>query len=283
MPPFPQLGLLRSRLVIVLVTGTLVVLTPGCSLLFGHPERPRPTAAQEPPPPAQTMPNEELGACEDISSSVPPQDVAESIQALSRLVRGWPGPIPSGGASPPRPGLTITVRSIAADSFSPQGILAQGAVQGVPSVIGAGDPASSGFPTWHRAYLSQLAAAKAAAQRAQDQARSLAVRIGRLRPPVAYVSGIWPCVSAEAESFSGSGARVLLVVSDLKQTGPAAATGSLKGVRVLVAHICDAVASCEREETSWRAGLRRRGATDIRIVRFENLASALALALEAQP
>jgi hypothetical protein len=143
-------------------------------------------------------------------------------------------------------------------------------VPGLPSAV-TGD-----FTRRVLAYRAARKAAVRAYRGAAADARRAASALAALRPKTTGASEIEGAVSASAQSFAPSGVRRLVVISDLAQNRRPQIAGSLRGVRVLIAHICSNVVTCETQQRSWKRTLRARGAASVTFVRIERFPTAVA-------
>jgi hypothetical protein len=200
----------------------------------------------------------------------------QALAAIAELVTGWPHPLPAIGGSPAQSGLLIQVRDVSADSYAPESLLGTWSVPSIPAVRGLPSDVTADFTQRVITYKREHAAAAAAYSRAVSDARRAALGLRGLRPKTTYASEIEGAVSAAAQSFSPSGVRRLVVVSDLAQNRPPQIAGDLRGVGVLLAHLCLKVSTCQNQERTWSRTLRARGAASVVFVRIERFATALA-------
>jgi hypothetical protein len=218
----------------------------------------------------------ELGLIVDPSASVPRADLIAALGAFADAVRGAPRPVPARDASPAQPVLRVRVRAISGRAYESAGELLAGEVPGVPPVDAI---AAEVDPAEQTDLLVQDHVRRSRARDAYDVARreaaGLARRIERLRPPVARCSDVWGAVSAAAETLTASDRR-LVVASDMSQHCPANRSGSLRGVRVLIVHVCFDAKSCGRQAAAARRELRRLGAAAVSYARPETMRAAIA-------
>ncbi len=206
----------------------------------------------------------------DPSGSVPRHYLTASLKALADAVRAIPKPLPPTGSSLARPAVSITVRAVAADSYSPTGRLLSGTVGGVPEIAALPDDADADLTAAAVEVAEQRRRAERAEVETEADAESLAGQIDSLDPPVTGCSDIAGAISASAQSFTSSDRR-LVMVTDLAQHCSANAAGSLRGAQVQIVHICTAADRCRAQEALWRRRLTERGAAAVRFIRFENL------------
>lgn len=227
---------------------------------------PRPTSAPTPT---------HLGMCADFSSSVDPSFPRTALRALSDVVRRWPSAASTASAGPASAtsSLDVYARVIvdSADSFGPQGEIANGSVPSVPSLVAA--PTASAHPQdldgAMASWLTMQSAVNAMRKAAQGVALSLATLLREFSKPPSDGTDIWGCLSALAETLPTSGRRLLVLVTDLAQYGQPQRMGRLNGVRVLVVHICTRAETCQAQEDQWRVNLTAIGAASVRFVRPE--------------
>lgn len=212
----------------------------------------------------------------DPSESVPRHYLSASLKALAAAVLAIPKPLPPTGSSPARPAVSITVRGVAADSYSPTGRLLSGTVREVPEIAPLPEDTDADLTAAVVEVAQQRERAERAAEKAEAEAQSLADRIAALDPPTSTCSDVAGGASAAAQSFTSADRR-LVMATDFSQSHhcPANVAGSLRGVRVAAIHICTLAARCRTQQEFWRELLTSRGATSIRFVRIENMAATL--------
>jgi hypothetical protein len=225
---------------------------------------------------AKGIPTEEAQVVLDTSASVAADYRLQALRAIALVAADWPRPVPASGASSSRPQLVVQVRGVSADSYDPASVLGAWVVEGIPAVEGLPSDVTADFTQRVIAFKREHTAAVSAYRRALTDARRAAAALRALRPKTTYASEIEGAVSAAAQSFSPSGIRRLVIVSDLAQNRPPQIAGSLRGVRVLIAHICSDVSTCQRQEHTWLRTLRARGAASVDFVRVERFPAAIA-------
>jgi len=221
-------------------------------------------------------PTEEVQLVLDTSASVPVEYSVQALRAIAVVVAGWPHPVPTDGASSGQSQLIVQVRGVSADSYGPASVFGTWKVEGIPAVEGLPSGVTPDFTQRVIAFKREHAAAVSAYRRAVSDASRAAAQLRSLRPKTTYASEIEGAVSAAAQSFSPSGVRRLVIVSDLAQNRPPQIAGSLRGVSVLIAHICSNVSTCRRQEHTWFRTLRARDATSVDFVRVERFPAAVA-------
>lgn len=217
------------------------------------------------------LPPEQLQVVVDTSASVQMAYNLRALAAVAEVVDAWPRPLPTIGRSPPQFGLTIQVRGVSGVSYAPASVLGTWRVDGIPAVEALPSAVTPDFTQRVIAHKRERAAAEAAYKKSRAQAQRTATALRRLRPKTTYVSEIHGAVSAGAQSFSPRGVRKLLLVSDLEQNREPQIAGSLKGVDVLIVHLCRKAAKCESQQRAWGRELRGRGASEVAFIRIERL------------
>lgn len=211
----------------------------------------------------------------DTSASVPAAYRHQALQAIAGIVSRWPRPVAASGGTARQPSLLIQVRGVSGNSYAPEGVLGTWTIVGVPSVPALPKKVTADFTERVLAYKRAHASAVKACRHAVAGARLTAAALRSLRPKTTYASEIEGAVSAAAQSFSPSGIRRLLVVSDLAQNRPPQIAGSLRRVRVLIAHVCTTVSTCDKQQRTWTKAFRAREAAAVTFVRIERFPSAV--------
>ncbi len=225
---------------------------------------------------AKGTPTEEAQVVVDTSASVAAHYRLEALRSIAVVAADWPRPVPASGGSSSQPQLIVQVRGVSADSYDPGSVLGTWVIEGIPAVEGLPSDVTADFTQRVIAFKREHAAAVSAYRRALADARRAAAALRSLRPKTTYASEIEGAVSAAAQSFSPSGIRRLVIVSDLAQNRPPQIAGNLRGVRVLIAHLCSDVSTCQRQERTWLRTLRARGADSVNFVRVERFPAAIA-------
>ena len=202
-------------------------------------------------------------------SSVPSFSSAEKSR-LQQAVRQWSPETPvTAEGVPPRPGLQLSVRQVLTDSYASSAASLTLEIPAVPGLVARPDATDAGFVEadrqWQSAkkqYETDSAAAAAAASKA-----SAALEHYRLERQNSEISG---CVSALAQTVTGS-SRLLILVSDLKQTGQPQIAGDMSGTSVLIVQACGgSAAKCTNLANDWTSRLKSQGAAAVRVLRPES-------------
>jgi hypothetical protein len=226
--------------------------------------------AGEPPPERQ------VEVVVDPSESVPRHYLGASLKALAAAVLAIPQPLPTSGPSPARPAVSITVRAVAPDSYSPTGRLLSGEIREVPEIAPLPEDPDADLTAAVVEVDKQRERAERAADETEAEAGALADQIAALDPPTTSCSDVAGAASAAAQSFTSEDRR-LVMITDLDQSHhcPANVAGSLQGVRVAAIHICTDAARCQAQQAFWRRLLTNRGAASVQFVRIENMRPTL--------
>lgn len=265
------------------------VVLSGCGFVeeavFGEEVEPT-TKEVAPPPPAEPPDTVSFTSCNDLSLSVPRRLFEGGLTSIAEIAEDWPKEPARNGASVPWPALDLQVRAIGADSYNveePTALLMDGLIAGIPSVIEPGHPSEPNFVEWDQAYRRQLAIARGAYKRAARSALRIAQHLRSLDPPSQRRSQVWGCISAAAETMPHTGAPKLAIWSDLKNNVHPQIAGSLRGIHILVIHLCDHARLCHRQRRAWGSRLKDRGATHVQFIRFDRADQSLADFLRSSP
>jgi hypothetical protein len=265
-----------AKILVLLVAAAAMIAVPGCGL--GAETTPEevvaPIAAAADPETSPPPSPREVEVVVDPSQSVPRHYLRASLRALATAVREIPEPLPKDGASAWRQEVSITVRPVSADAYSPAARLVTGTIRAVPEISSLPEETDADLTAAAVEVGEQREAAEQALEGAVRDAEDLAAEIAALDPPVTGCSDVIGGISASAESFTGDDRR-LVVISDLSQACDPNVGGSLEGTKILVVHICEEAARCYAQRAAWRERLGARGADPPRFVRVENLTSSL--------
>lgn len=206
-----------------------------------------------------------------------------ALEVLATVLEGWAGAKPTiDGGSAGAPGLDLTIRRVATNSFAASAQISHIVIPSVPSV-----PDRPTDPSNTQANIAFLEA-EAAAERAWKTQRSIAISYAKKLRAVTLpndASEIAGAVSALTQVMPGSkDPRPIIVISDLEQAGAQPqVTGDLSNTILTVFQRCDSgVKRCDEAKASFRRlSSTLDGPTPV-FERIENLRSALAHALKGQ-
>jgi hypothetical protein len=205
----------------------------------------------------------------DGSSSVPIEIVAAFRERIAAEVTAWPGAPPPDyrAGAEPKQGLQFVERGVDTRSLSWQASAIDEHIPSVPGVPRRPDVTDPEFLTKDRAWAALAAATTAALTEARAKAAALAERIRKAPLPDGW-SDILDATTAVEQTLI-PGHRRLLVVSDLDNNRPGALLGDFGDTTVGIAHVCDDMRVCTRQEAAWAQDLSAHHAYRVAFARPE--------------
>ncbi len=233
-----------------------------------------------------TIPPDEvnLGGCLDGSGSMDPAVVTTSLDAITAALRDTPIPAAApAGARDPVPGLNLVIRQVSASSFgSMEDELLSVTIPGVPGITEP--PRAEEYatfaahsPVWRKANELATALTEQAAESRSEILDDLsAVRL------TSAGSEIGGCITAIRDSFPAGAPVLVVVVSDLDQTGVPQMRGDYSNLRILVAHACTEAGRCDESQEGWSSVFSQLGLQSADFITIRQLAGELSRRLETQ-
>lgn len=204
------------------------------------------------PPPTTNPGTVVAGVIVDPSgSNGGPRGAAQAMRELAAVVSSWPGVAPTQGSPAEAvPGLDLTVRQVARNSYAASAGVAHVNIPAIPAV--PAPPSDDTDVAAAGAYLRHLATVREAWTTARQEASAAASLLSGMRLP-AEDSEIAGAVSALAQVLPRSPTpRAVVIISDLEQAGAAAQVdGDLTNTVVTVFQRCDrGAARCQAARES---------------------------------
>jgi hypothetical protein len=209
----------------------------------------------------------------------------KDLDNLADVVAAWAGPLPPDGgqqAYTGMPGLDLTVRQVAQNSYGAGAEVAHIRIPSIPALPAA--PADTSDVDATVEYLDNVDFVVEAHATARAAAKKAAKRIRRadLRDENSEIAG---AVSAMVQVLPPSSEdRGIVVVSDVEQAGAAPQVdGDLSGTAVTVFQRCDAGADrCQSARESFTSLTRKLNGSDPQFLRVETLPANLGTTLKGQ-
>lgn len=267
-----------GALAAIALVGGVVYFGPAAAARLAGPSTPEAAA------PAPTSAPEPLvaGVIVDPSGSNGGERSAHGdLEELADTVSRWAGPQPvadSPAVTPARPGLDLTVRQVARNSYGADAQVAHILIDSLPELKGAPDgsdmDAAIAYAEESETYLKAWKKVRAQAEKGAQQ-----LRAATLRNEDSEIAG---ALSAMAQMLPGSDqTRPIIVISDVEQAGAdPQVDGNLAGTEITVYHRCDSgAARCQDARDSFTRLAKRMGGPKPNFVRIETLPATLSQTL----